>query len=269
MVTSNSCSGTCLIFSSARQPKVSDELTAPARAGRSAEPIAASTFAVSAAALSGTARAVVVGTVLMRGPPGSSWARRRSWWWWPVGPGRGVRLVLGGRPVRARKTSSRLGWPSEYSLTTRAPLPHRCSAPATSSGRGHPELSEAGSESRSGTCSSDSASSRATSRALGRVGDADLHRARADRGLQLAAGALGDHAAVVDDGDPVRQLVGLLEVLGGQQDRGARAHEGPDDLHTWLRLRGSSPVVGSSRNISSGRTTIDPAMSMRRRMPPE
>jgi hypothetical protein len=38
---------------------------------------------------------------------------------------------------------------------------------------------------------------------------------------------------------------------------------------TWLRERGSSPVVGSSRNISRGVTTMLAAMSSRRRMPPE
>ena len=39
--------------------------------------------------------------------------------------------------------------------------------------------------------------------------------------------------------------------------------------HTWLRLRGSRPVVGSSRKSSSGVTTRLAAMSSRRRMPPE
>ena len=39
--------------------------------------------------------------------------------------------------------------------------------------------------------------------------------------------------------------------------------------HTWFRDRGSSPVVGSSRNISSGVTTMLAAMSSRRRIPPE
>ncbi len=38
---------------------------------------------------------------------------------------------------------------------------------------------------------------------------------------------------------------------------------------TWLRLRGSRPVVGSSRKISSGVTTMLAAMSIRRRMPPD
>ena len=38
---------------------------------------------------------------------------------------------------------------------------------------------------------------------------------------------------------------------------------------TWFLLRGSSPVVGSSRKISSGVTTRLAAMSMRLRIPPE
>ena len=38
---------------------------------------------------------------------------------------------------------------------------------------------------------------------------------------------------------------------------------------TWLRERGSRPVVGSSRNISCGVTTMLAAMSRRRRIPPE
>ena len=39
--------------------------------------------------------------------------------------------------------------------------------------------------------------------------------------------------------------------------------------HTWPRDRGSRPVVGSSRNISRGVTTMLAAMSSRRRIPPE
>ena len=58
------------------------------------------------------------------------------------------------------------------------------------------------------------------------------HGARADRRLQLAAGAFGDHPAVVDHGDPVGQLVGFVEVLRGEQHGRAagddRAHDLPD-----------------------------------------
>src|SRR6266511_200101 len=39
--------------------------------------------------------------------------------------------------------------------------------------------------------------------------------------------------------------------------------------HIWTRLRGSSPVVGSSRNRTSGLATSAAARSRRRRMPPE
>ena len=39
--------------------------------------------------------------------------------------------------------------------------------------------------------------------------------------------------------------------------------------HIWPRVRGSSPVVGSSRKISGGRVIRLAARSSRRRMPPE
>ncbi len=39
--------------------------------------------------------------------------------------------------------------------------------------------------------------------------------------------------------------------------------------HMPSRLRGSSPVVGSSRNSTRGRAISEAAMSSRRRMPPE
>jgi hypothetical protein len=41
----------------------------------------------------------------------------------------------------------------------------------------------------------------------------------ADRPLELAGGALGHEAAVVDDADSIGQLIGLLEVLGREEDR--------------------------------------------------
>ena len=40
-------------------------------------------------------------------------------------------------------------------------------------------------------------------------------------------------------------------------------------VHIWPRVRGSSPVVGSSRKISGGRVIRLAARSSRRRMPPE
>ena len=93
---------------------------------------------------------------------------------------------------------------------------------------------------RSAGCSRPRACSRSSRRNAG---------AGSDRGLELAGRALSDHLAVVDDRDPVRELVGLVEVLGAEQDHRPSA---PARMmsQTWFRERGSSPVVGSSRNIT-------------------
>nr|WP_281273524.1 hypothetical protein [Euzebya pacifica] len=64
----------------------------------------------------------------------------------------------------------------------------------------------------------------------GRVGDAKLDDVTAEGRLQLVGGALGDQRPVVDHGDAVGQLVGLLQVLGGQQQGGSVAHELGDQL---------------------------------------
>ena len=107
-------------------------------------------------------------------------------------------------------------------------------------------------------------------RALLGVEQAHVQRAGADRRLELAGRALGDHLAVVDHRDARRRA--------GRPRRGTACRAGsscprPTSARmmsqTWLRERGSSPVVGSSRNISCGVTTMLAAMSSRRRMPPE
>ena len=49
--------------------------------------------------------------------------------------------------------------------------------------------------------------------------EADLQLLAAGVLLELARRALGDHAPVVDDDDPVGEPVGLVQVLGGEQDR--------------------------------------------------
>jgi hypothetical protein len=60
----------------------------------------------------------------------------------------------------------------------------------------------------------------------------------ADRGLELTRGALGDHPPPVDDRDAVGQLVGLLEVLGAEQDRRPLGRQRPGDLpHLVARPR--------------------------------
>ena len=55
--------------------------------------------------------------------------------------------------------------------------------------------------------------------------DDDLDALAADLRLELVGRAAGDDLAVVDDRDRVGQLVGLLEVLGRQQERRALADE--------------------------------------------
>ena len=83
---------------------------------------------------------------------------------------------------------------------------------------------------------------------------AHLEALAADPVLELVGGALGDHAAVVDDDDLVGEPVGLLEVLGRQQHRRAGGDAAPRSSPTCSsRLRGSRPVVGSSRNSTGGR----------------
>ena len=63
-----------------------------------------------------------------------------------------------------------------------------------------------------------------------RVRERDLQTLPADAGLELLRGALGDHAAMLDHRDPVRQAVSFVEVLRGQQDRGPVGHERLDRL---------------------------------------
>ena len=57
------------------------------------------------------------------------------------------------------------------------------------------------------------------------VVDDDLDPLPADLRFQLVRGPAGDDLAVVDDDDPVGQLVRLLEVLGRQEEGDALADE--------------------------------------------
>ena len=63
-------------------------------------------------------------------------------------------------------------------------------------------------------------------------------RAAAHPVLEFIGSALGDEPTGVDDADPMGQAVGLLQVLGGQQDRRAALHQGADDVpHLFTRAR--------------------------------
>ena len=59
------------------------------------------------------------------------------------------------------------------------------------------------------------------------VADVDLDDVAADPALELGRGAGRDRPAVIDDHDLAGELVGLVEVLRGQQHVGARARPAP------------------------------------------
>ena len=68
----------------------------------------------------------------------------------------------------------------------------------------------------------------------------------ADGGLELVGGALGDDAAAVDDRDAVGELVGLVEVLRGEQHGRARRDEPADGVP---HLRAGARVEAGGRLV--------------------
>ena len=136
----------------------------------------------------------------MRPPPSRARCLGSAWW-----------------PVRARKTSSSVGRRTATSSATSfassrrrtasmiAPLP-RSTGMRTVAAVDLRQLARHAAE-----------RPRRLER-LGLVGQVDLEALAADAVLELVGGAVGDHLAVVDDRDAVGEPVGLVEVLGGQQD---------------------------------------------------
>ena len=134
------------------------------------------------------------------------------------------------------------------------------------------------------SCSSSGAapSSRpAAARSASRLGELEPDVAAGDAPLELVGGALGDDPAVVEHRDPVGELVGLVEVLGGEEDRHAVGDELADDCPTscggcagrarWSARRGRSPAAcrpASSPGRGGGasrRSRSTPACRRRRR----
>ena len=64
----------------------------------------------------------------------------------------------------------------------------------------------------------------------GGVGEAQPDMRAGDPPFELGRGAVGDDAAPVEHGDPAGELVGLLQVLRGQEDRDALGDQIADEL---------------------------------------
>src|SRR5690606_16142447 len=75
----------------------------------------------------------------------------------------------------------------------------------------------------------------------------DLDDLVADGALELARRALGDDASVPQDGDPVGELVGLLEVLRGEQHGGAALAQRADDV----------PQLAAARRVQAGGRLVE------------
>ena len=205
MVTSKSCSGTCLIFS----------IAAPAERQRRAH--RAGARRPLAGASSSTAQRVL-GDRRRRAAP-------RSW--------RSCGLLLRCRPRRGGRSGR--GRPRRGSAgrarSRSTPMPPRASsasgaATRSASATRRGQRGRVGRDGSAGTVERRGEDPLGLGPLLG-VAQPHVQRAGADRRLELAGGALGDHLAVVDDRDPVGELVGLVEVLRGQQHRRARRRPAP------------------------------------------
>ena len=100
--------------------------------------------------------------------------------------------------------------------------------------------------------------------ALGGAGQLHLQDLPTDAILELVAGPLRDHPPVIDHRDPVGELVGLLEVLGGEHDRGALADELPHDrpdlvAAARIEARGGLVEKQDPRTGEQARREVEPA----------
>ena len=82
---------------------------------------------------------------------------------------------------------------------------------------------------------------------LGRVGEREPDVAARHQPLQLVRRPFGDQHPVVEDRDPMRELVGLVEVLRRQEDRHAAGDEVPHGL----------PHHAAAARIEAGRGLIE------------
>src|SRR3546814_16605499 len=90
--------------------------------------------------------------------------------------------------------------------------------------------------------------------------DRHFHRLLLRHPDQRASRLVGDDAAIIDDGDAIAQLPGLLQIMGGEHDGNALGIEAPDivtepvaklDIDAGRRLvqDGKSEVKGTSGSV--------------------
>ena len=79
-----------------------------------------------------------------------------------------------------------------------------------------------------------------------------LERVRAEALLEAVGRAAGDDPPGADQGDVLAERLGLLEVVGREEDRGALLVQAADVAPESLRSSTSTPAVGSSRITSRG-----------------
>ena len=130
-------------------------------------------------------------------------------------------------PVRAKKTSSRSGvWTDSRSASTPA------SSSRSSRARSEPTLPSLGHLQGERVVVAGGGGEERAAAVRRASGSANCSRMWPPgmRRLSSSARALGDDPAVVQHRDPVGQLVGLVQVLRGQEDRHAAGHELADDL---------------------------------------
>ena len=134
------------------------------------------------------------------------------------------------RPVFSTKTSSSVGsWRSRLATTKPASSSdaHHAGDVAGAARDGDREVAPVGG--RPGRAEPREDVARVIQVVLGvAVGQRDVEVRVADVGLQLRGRVLGDDEPARDDPDAVGELVGLLEVLRGQEDRGALVLEAAD-----------------------------------------
>ena len=139
--------------------------------------------------------------------------------------------------VSEKKTSSRLGRWSESSVTAMPAAFRRSTAAvsASSPATGTATVPRAG---KTGSAVPISAIRFVGLLEAVGVGRADGQRLAADDPLEAGRRVVGDHLAVVDDGDLVGERVGLLQVLRGEEDRRAVVDEVAHDAPHVLALGG-------------------------------